>query len=456
MDLINDFLKANKSNRLSVHVIGDCMIDENYHTKITRISPESPNISVMLSESDVPISLPGGAANVCHQLKNFNVDCLLFGFISHYAGKVYDNHGIKYTYMDSVFHTPIKKRFFDGEVQVGNRWDLERARYGLGEDLPAKQQKLAAEMTYCKKPDVVIMSDYNKGVFEGCSYLPRDVPVLVDPKRQPIDRWRGCTVFKPNACEAEILSGLTDWKSQCDYFMDKLSCQAVVITRSSNGVVGRSGCDYFEYNPKRSIPAFKPAGAGDCFIGVMALAIGHGFCVRDAATIAYEAGYVYVQQKEVISVWELKKQSKFVAPEDLAKRDCKLVFTNGCYDVLHSGHLECLRFAKSKGDKLVVAVNSDDSVKRLKGPTRPVVNLKERMEMLAALECVDYVVEFEDDIPLNVIQTIKPDVLVKGADWKNAVGAELVKEVYYVPLVEDKSTTNIINNIITRNRSQKS
>lgn len=184
---------------------------------------------------------------------------------------------------------------------------------------------------------------------------------------------------------------------------------------------------------------------------MLALAVAHNFPVPQAAKIAYEAGSLFVQQVQrgPITPWQLQKKSKFIRSEDLKNRDYKLVFTNGCFDILHAGHLESLRFAKSKGDKLVVGVNSDASVSRLKGPKRPVVPLNERMEMLAALETVDYVISFDEDSPHELVKQIAPDVLIKGADWAHRpiAGSEFVKEVCFVPLVEDRLTTNIIEKI---------
>lgn len=301
---------------------------------------------------------------------------------------------------------------------------------------------------------VFILSDYDKGVFPNSMYsLPKNVITIVDPKNPPLAKWKGCTVFKPNAVEAFRLSdGLTDWKDQCDYFQDKLECQSVVITMNGNGVVGKSNGSYFEHHPIQRIEARKTSGAGDCFVGVLAVAIAHGMSVSDASSVAYEAGALFVQQhsRNPITPWALQKQSKFINVEDLENRNYKLVMTNGCFDILHSGHLESLRFAKSKGDKLLVAVNSDESVKRFKGEKRPVISLHERMEMLAALEFVDFVISFNEDSPYDLIKAIRPEVLVKGADWKDKggiVGGDLVKETFFVPLVEDRSTTNIIEKL---------
>lgn len=459
MKVISDFLHKNADHRPTIHVIGDSMVDEFYDVKVTRISPESPSVCVMLSETDKPTEvLPGGAANVCHQLKNFNVNTQLFTWADQEAQTIFEKAGVKCESVCNI-QVPRKKRFFDGGMQVGNRWDVEVANCGVTASLADMQYSLFRtwdkQNPSCltKKPvPLVIMSDYNKGIFNTDQVpllLNRGMcSTIVDPKKGPLSKWRGCTIFKPNSVEAQELSGLSNWKEQCDFFKRELECEAVVITQQGNGVVGKSGKNYFEYKPQQRVHVNKISGAGDCFIGMFALAWCHNLTVEEAAIVAFEAGALFVQQRArcPITPWQLQKKSKFVVPKD---REGKLVFTNGCFDILHSGHLESLRFAKSKGDKLVVAVNSDASVSRLKGSKRPVVPLEERMEMLAALECVDYVVSFEEDSPEELVKKIMPDVLIKGADWlgKHVAGTEYVKEIYFVPLVKDKSTTNIIEKI---------
>lgn len=270
--------------RLVIHVIGDCMIDQYYRVNVTRISPESLNVCVMVSPDDQPeFTLPGGAANVCHQLSKLNVEAKLFSIDGHF--------------------TPMKKRFFCRGVQVGNRWDIEQPNYGFtGDELKIRQNKLNDTIKRQTRPDVIILSDYNKGVFKDyCYELPAGVPTIVDPKKAPLDKWHGCTVFKPNAVEAvELSDGLQDWRRQCDYFRRKLDCKSVVITREGDGVVGFDN-DYFEYWPAKSVHATCTIGAGDCFVGVLAMAIGYGYAVKDAAQIAFEAGVMYVEQTGIFA-----------------------------------------------------------------------------------------------------------------------------------------------------------
>jgi D-beta-D-heptose 7-phosphate kinase/D-beta-D-heptose 1-phosphate adenosyltransferase len=236
--------------------------------------------------------------------------------------------------------------------------------------------------------------------------------------------------------------------------MDALRCEGVVITQSGNGVVGKQE-DYFEIRPREVLHRPESViGAGDCFISFITMAMARGFSLEDASKIAFAAGTFYVQRKhnspispaELLSVGKIK----FVKnPSILKKRNFKLVVTNGCFDILHAGHLQTFNFAKSKGDKLCVAINTDSSVSRIKGLSRPVISLENRIKMIEALDVVDYVVCFDEDTPYDLYKNISPDVLVKGGDYeeKYVVGKDLVKELYICPLVEGLSTSKLVAKI---------
>lgn len=461
MELLHRFAeRLELDNNIFIHIIGDSMLDEDHQVKVTRISPECPNVSVLLSEDNKPFRCyPGGAANVCYQLNNFNIVSRLFTFIDREAFQVIRGYGIRYwggVDLPQGYYAPRKKRFYDKGVQVGIRHDIEKYQYGLDEtDLRLLQAELCKYWSaFQVEPHAIIFSDYNKGLFDNefqLSWFKTNAITVVDPKVAPIDKWRGCTIFKPNSKEAEALSGSKDWKQQCNFFQNKLGCKAVVITQEGNGVVGKDG-DYFEYRPKFKIKPLDIIGAGDCFIGMLTLAIVHGFSTHEAAQIAFHGGLMYVQQKQrgMFGPWSFHSSGKILKNWNFLKdRNYKLVFTNGCFDLIHSGHLRTLEFAKSKGDKLILGVNSDDSIRRLKGVARPILPLSERMKLLAALECVDFVISFDEDTPQRLMEDLRPDVLVKGADWvgREVAGVDCVKEVCYAPLVEGHSTSDIINKI---------
>lgn len=429
------------------------MVDEYFKVKVNRISPEFP-MPIMSSTRAVPTCRPGGAANVAYQFRHFNVDPTLFCFWDKHAVDIFRQHDIL---VDCAWGSPcclpIKRRFLDGSVQI-TRHDIEMELCGYGhQELVTNLARFEDAILGRPKPDIAILSDYNKGFFSDVNMTARfmeyyrDVITIVDPKLGPVVKWSDCTIFKPNAKEAYELSGKTNWRDQSRFFQDTLGCKAVVITFGGERVAGIWEDELFEYRPVRPVHVESVIGAGDCFAAFFAMAVGHGFTIAEAAEIAWNAGAVYVQanmNRPIIPAevsWD-----GIVAPEELASRDFSLVFTNGCFDLLHDGHLNTLRFAKSKGDKLVVALNSDESIKRLKGEGRPIKPLDQRMAVMAALEMVDFVVSFDEDTPYEVIKKIRPDVLVKGGDWQSGtiVGADIVPEVYRAPVLEGLSTTRFV------------
>jgi D-beta-D-heptose 7-phosphate kinase/D-beta-D-heptose 1-phosphate adenosyltransferase len=322
------------------------------------------------------------------------------------------------------------------------------------ENLENYRQELYANLK--ENYDAVIFSDYNKGVFaDNCH--PRlerlNYITVVDPKiNTDIHRWVGCTVFKPNESEAKNLSGLSDWKEQADYFCNNLGCKSVVITQEGRGVVGRYNGDYFEYRPTKKIILESPIGGGDTFVAFMAMSLAYGLTLPEAVEVAFNAGAVYVGKRhnEPITPYELLRyadpiKAKIVNPDFLAEvsRNEKLNMINGCWDSgLHLGHISCLSSAKELGGKLVVAVNGNESVKRLKGESRPILDVQERMMQVAALECVDFVVSFDEETPYELIKKVMPAAIVKASEYKieDVVGRDLVP-VILVPYVDGYSTT---------------
>lgn len=455
MNIINEFLSRNRSTRKKIACVGDGMVDEYHLVSVNRISPEFP-MPIMTSKDRTPIRKPGGAANVANQFKYFNVDTQVVCFIDGLLEPVLHEHGLKYSVNGfephigfENSHVPVKHRFLDGVVQVV-RWDVERPCYGLNLKSLTAYQKSVHEYMFAKiKPDVVVLSDYDKGFFHGddnwIDFFP-DAITIVDPKNGPISKWQGCSIFKPNKKEAEQLTGLTKWKDQCKKLARELRCRAVVITDGSRGVHGIWDDELFDFMPCTEVEAMSVVGAGDCFVAGLAMAVAHGFQRDEAAEIAYQMGSQYVRHSfnRPITPAEMSV-NKIVHPEDLANRDFRLVFTNGCFDLLTLGHVQCLEYARAQGEKLVVAVNSDESVKRLKGPDRPITPLNERMAVLAALESVDFVMSFDENTPLNIIKTCKPDLVVKGGDYhpSDVVGKE-VCPVKIFPLVESQSTSGKI------------
>lgn len=470
MTLIQRFIEKTQSSPLHVAVVGDSMIDEYYDVSATRMSPEFP-IPVMLSTSNEPTEVaPGGAANVAYQFKNWNSHSTLFSWLDEIAMATLNSFIFTQgcTLLESFGNNiPRKRRLYDG-IHPTFRWDIELLRAGLSiSGLAYNQEKLSASFlrSAMESPgfDVIVLSDYNKGTFYGDGkkhWMSYKSATIVDPKVGPASMWSGCTIFKPNSEEAEKLSGLKDWKAQSQYFLDTIGCEHVVITQGGRGVVGASRSTKgsqpkrFEYHPKEVLDPKSVIGAGDCFMAFLAMSYGHKFKIEECVEIAFKAGASYVKnnRNKPITPYDLLAAEDPIAAKFLTPpidREFKLVFTNGCFDLLHPGHISSLKDARQYGDRLAVGVNSDESVKRLKGDDRPYIKCEDRMKMLAALECVDYVLKFEDDSPFALVDLLKPDVIAKGGQYynKHVVGSNVAKQIVFTKMIEGYSTTNLVKKI---------
>lgn len=454
-DLLSKFLAANRIQHKGnwIYCIGDSMVDEYWESKVNRISPEFPMPIVHVREKK-PTRRPGGAANVVHQMRHFNAKAQLISIIDASADRVYYEHELNtdLCVVEDCF-LPRKQRYLDNGIQV-IRIDQEDTDFYMSkEGIESATLKLVDKIRKERHtPGVVVFSDYNKGLlYDPQMFMKyfKDSITLVDPKKGPIEKWKGCTVFKPNAIEAKELSGLDKWQDQCKYFKKHIGCKAVVITQGGTGFVGLEE-DFFEYRPRSRVNVESVVGAGDCFMATFAMALDHQFTVQESAEIAFRAGSIYVQNKmnRPIVPGELSV-TKLVEPYDLKSRDFKLTYSNGCFDVIHPGHIHIIREAARFGDKLVIALNSDESISKLKGPTRPVNSLEDRIAVISAIKEVDFVTVFGEDTPYESIKGCMPDVLVKGGDYvaDKLIGADLVPEVQIIPLVTGKSTTNMVKKI---------
>ena len=433
-NLIDRFVRTDFISPCTVSVVGDVMVDEYYEVEVTRVSPEFP-IPVMKSRHDRCKQVPGGAANVALQFVQFNTKVYLTGIISQIM-KMMPRKIIGHAPIDCGLPIPIKKRFYQGDFPLA-RWDVEEPAYGMNTDfIGSKFDGFELEPA-----QVTVFSDYGKGLFASGWHkrFLKDRLSIVDPKGS-LDLWLGCTVLKPNSVEAKQYTGESCPYKQAEALKKMVGCRDVVITQGSDGVVGLTPLGFFEYKPKRHTDVNSVIGAGDCFMAFLAMALAHGFTTPEAAEIAFEAGAVYVQSRH----------NRPLKPAELLSRKGgeRVVFTNGCFDILHAGHIQTLEFAKSQGDILVVGLNSDASVKRLKGEKRPVNDIADRTRVLSAMKCVDCVIPFDEDTPLNLIKYVRPDVVVKGGDYKpEDVVHDEWSEVVIAPMVRGLSTTAIIERI---------
>ncbi len=462
-------------------VIGDIILDKFIWGSVDRISPEAPVQVVNIQRENIAL---GGAANVAHNLAAIGCEVTMLGVIGRddngkIIEKEFDKTGIHKTavFTDTQRPTTTKTRVIAGSQQVV-RIDHEITDFISQAIEDQMLDYLKANVT---KFSAVIISDYQKGVLTDKIILntlqlakQNRVKTVVDPKRKDFSIYSGATIIKPNLKEAEaaankklgteddILDAGRQILRQCD-------CEAVLITR------GREGMLLIEKNSQENISStarevFDVTGAGDTVVAYVGMLIAAGHSFSDAARIANIAagiavsriGTSTVTKDDVLhDIEETSSGSKKImtAPEldsilSVIRKDRKIVFTNGCFDILHIGHITLLNKSKSLGDKLVVGLNSDASIRRIKGENRPIVLENERAHILSALESVDYVVLFDEDTPLELIKKLKPDVLVKGSDYKadQVVGREVVEsyggKVALVDLVSGFSTTHIVESVL--------
>jgi D-beta-D-heptose 7-phosphate kinase/D-beta-D-heptose 1-phosphate adenosyltransferase len=470
--------------RQTVLCVGDLMLDEFVYGEVSRISPEAPApvIAVQRSETDI-----GGAGNVARNIASLGARCIFVGLVGEdEAGARLKADLGRESLIESMLvcdparPTTRKVRF------VSEHFSTHMLRADWESTAPAsaaiEQQLIDAILPLLPRADIVLLSDYAKGVLTA--RVIRNVidaakklgkRVIVDPKSANLAIYRGATLLKPNRKEfAEATRRRLDSeKSIADgaqEIMQLADCEAVLVTQSEHGMtlVPRHGETI--HVPGLPVRVRDVSGAGDTVAAVIAVTLAAGADWEAALRMANAAAAVAVgkQGAAVVTSAELRRKilpHAFLAAEEKIvgspgeldaqllewrKQDLRVGFTNGCFDILHPGHVKLLTAARATCDRLIVGLNSDASVRRLKGEDRPVQNERARAEVLAALEAVDLVVLFEEDTPLNLITQIKPGVLVKGADYtrEQVVGHEIVEahggEVRLVEILQGFSTTSLV------------
>lgn len=462
------------SNSCNFLVVGDIMLDQYCHGYINRISPEAPVPVLKYKEEEKVL---GGAANVAMNLKGMNQNVSLMSCVGNDAPgrELFELLSEKGISTDMIMIedgrvTTTKTRFIAGRQQL-LRVDDECCR-----DLSKQTQQRLLDLykDNIEKYDVILLSDYMKGVL---SYdftkqiigIAREYnkKVIIDVKDQNVEKYEGAYLLKPNRKELGDLTGMPvanmkEVESSMKTLLDNAKVQGVLTTLSDEGMafIGKEGNLVKEKGDSRKV--YDVVGAGDTAFAYIAVAIAYQLTVSEMLKFANTAALIKITKfgTSVVTLREVQEElyykiDKIQTIDTIGQvldgqRQKKIVFTNGCFDILHIGHVKYLKQAKAKGDILVVGVNSDASVKRLKGESRPINNQQDRIDILAEMEFVDYVVIFEDDTPYELIKKVKPDILVKGGDYQieDIVGADFVHSiggcVETIPFVEGKSTTRII------------
>ncbi len=461
-------------DQAKVLVFGDAMLDRYWHGTSSRISPEAPIPVVDVSSIEDRL---GGAANVALNISALGGTASLVAAVgqdeaaSSLKSKLEGANIVSELVVFADRPTATKVRI------VSQHQQLVRADFESTAPLEATRFQGALD-TLLPDQDALLLSDYDKGVLaqpDQAIALARKLgkPVLVDPKFKDYSSYAGATLVKPNRKEFQAAVGA--WQSEEDMvqkaqtMMANLGFMAMLITRGDEGMTLVQRDKAALHLPAASREVFDVSGAGDTVIATLAAALASGQTLEDSVGLCNIAAGIVVAKHGTASVTgpevrlELARHSVnrgIMSPEQLklAVAEAKasgqrVVFTNGCFDILHAGHVEYLAEARLKGDKLIVAINDDAGVNRLKGEGRPINQLERRQTMLAGLESVDWVVAFSDDTPEALLQLIKPDVLVKGGDYSvdQVVGGDIVKayggEVAVLKLVDGLSTTALAEKI---------
>lgn len=472
-------------NNAHILIVGDVMLDKYAFGQVERISPEAPVPVVRTTRTSAQ---PGGAANVAMNVAKLGAKATLVGF----TGQDQDQVTLKQLLADAnidcalievpTIPTISKLRVLGGQQQIV-RLDSESLSMPPSE---AYGCLLHAVTDILPSVDVVVLSDYAKGVLSPhvCQQIIADakrlnIPVLVDPKVRDFSRYAGATTICPNLSELALATGhgagdIALLLEHGQRFVQKYGIEYLTVTMSERGIAVLWP-EQQEHFPAVVRQVFDVSGAGDTVIALLALCATCRLPVNLAARLANLAAGIIVGKIGTVPVTKIDllaalsvaytpqmHEKIFTLSQLMAKAQEwraageKVVFTNGCFDLLHIGHVTLLEHSKQLGTKLVIGINSDASVSALKGPSRPIVGQLERARLLAALSAADAVVVFDQPTPLEIIRMLKPDVLVKGGDYVDSmiVGTDDVKswhgQVVLVPLVEGFSTTKIIEKLMTK------
>ena len=466
-------------DQVSVLVVGDVMLDRFWSGGATRISPEAPVPIVAVTHNECRA---GGAGNVAVNLAALGAKTILSGICgtdesAELLRSAVEAAGVRWSVCPSAAETIVKLRVLSRNQQL-LRMDFEQSLAIHADDL------FIGQVTpHISDVDVVVLSDYAKGTLDrvqdiiaGCREAGK--PVLVDPKGKDLERYRGATLLTPNLSEFEAVVGRCDTEAELlergEALRESLELQALLVTRSEHGMTLFQESTAPVTLPAKAREVYDVTGAGDTVISVMAGALGAGESMESAMALANTAAGLVVAKLGTASVTPEELES--ASDEDFGLRSSftanildqnelleritasrakgeRIVMTNGCFDILHPGHVDYLTRARLLGDRLVVAINSDDSVSRLKGPSRPVTDQASRAGIIAALGCVDWVTIFDTDTPEALIKRVLPDVLVKGGDYRpeDIAGADAVLsaggEVRVLDFVEGFSSSAIIDKL---------
>jgi D-beta-D-heptose 7-phosphate kinase/D-beta-D-heptose 1-phosphate adenosyltransferase len=478
---------------MNILVIGDIMLDINYESNINRTAPEA----------DIPIHninntnyILGGASNVAQNLKYLGANIELISVIGtdYYGGilkQLLNDKQIQNNIFEDLRKTTQKHRIFNNNNTISVRYDIEDT-HDISNEL---SDKIIDYVKNKKNIDAIIISDYNKGLLtsqlckELISYAnDNNIYTFIDPKIKNVEKYQNCFCFKPNLVECKIITkaneiDANEIENMFKIIKQKIKCENIVITCGKNGIYINDISNHFIH--KNKIDVVDVTGAGDIVLTVLTyiflktkdlvLACNIANCIAGKSVqtignyninisdidkclnICYKNIINKINSNNITNITNISNTNKILYDYEVDKiqnikcinPNKKIVFTNGCFDILHSAHIKILQFSKNQGDILVVGINSNESIKRLKGEFRPINDINERACILSLFDFIDYLIIFDDNTPYKIIDFLKPNILVKGSEYKkeDVVGANLVNDVILFDYIQNKSTTLIVNKI---------
>jgi len=477
---------------MNILVIGDVMVDVNYISTTNRRAPEA---DIPIYEVEEIKYILGGAANVAQNLHHLHANVEIISVVGNdeMGDKIQDilkEKQIKCNILiDSKRKTTQKNRIFQNNTLI-TRYDIEETN-----DINDLHVETLLQYIYQKKNvGAIVLSDYAKGVVTTtfCKKIIKycnanNIYTFVDPKIQQVDKYANCFCFKPNAHEGQMITKQTKIEDILINIQNILSPKYTILTCGDKGIYINNTTKHIQHETQ--IHVKDVTGAGDIVLCILVFVFLQSKDMVYATKIAnYIAGksvqtignYI-VSLKDINEYDEMEKRNIEIMNKhknqdqsilnshnkvlfdherekikELSKRK-NIVFTNGCFDIIHSGHIQNLQFAKSQGDILVVGLNTDASVKRLKGEKRPINNEEERSLLLSLFHFVDYIILFQEDTPLSILKLLQPTTLVKGSDYKKEqiIGSEYVEKVVLFDYIEGKSSTCVINKILNTNKKNE-
>lgn len=473
------------NENVNVIVIGDIMIDVYHKSEIKRNAPE--DIKIPIHNIIDNIYKLGGACNVAFNLHSLGTSVELLGVVGddtygNQIEKMMCDSNLKHKlFIDKTRKTTQKNRIFHND-ELKCRFDVENTH-----DIPLTiQDEILNHIKNSRNIYAIIISDYDKGLvtMELCQSIIaysncNDILTFIDPKLNNYHKYKNCFLFKPNVFEAEKITNETDVVKMINKLHDEMKCKNVLITLDEQGMIFSPSQNdslinkTYKIQHKEIIHKKDVTGAGDIVLSVLVhVYIKSNNLIESCHVANYIAGksigvignynvssleideYYKMMHSEIKDNVNISSNSKILYDYEYDKiielsNKKNIVFTNGCFDILHSAHIKCLQYCKNQGDILVVGLNSDDSIKKIKGPERPINNIDERSTILSLFDFIDYIIIFSEDTPYNILKLLKPLKMVKGSDYKmeNIVGSEFANEVLLFDYIENKSSTRIINKI---------